>query len=139
MFATTFARGRIVPILCAASLWGCSDRLTGLELLGLWGGEGIEVVLDGTGGILEFDCALGTFEAPLAPDGEGVFTLDGTFTPGQGGPVPDDGGPPPEPTRWSGEIDGDRMFLRGVTLESGVLLGPYTLRKDLRGTLRRCL
>lgn len=121
------------------ALSACADTLSGPELLGTWGGEGIQLVLEPSGGTMEFDCAAGTMDVPLIPRKDGSFTVQGTWTRGHGGPAREGEEPEVLATIWSGDIEGKRMAIAGRVLAEDLILGPYQLFKDADGLLRRCL
>jgi len=60
---------------------------------------------------IEYDCAHGGIEGPLAVGGDGKFHLRGTFTPERGGPVRANNVPQDQPATYSGEIKGNTMTL----------------------------
>ena len=109
-----------------------------VDPLGLWGGEGIRLEIAPTGGALEFDCAAGTFDAPLVLDGEGTFALPGTFTLGHGGPDIEGQEPIPVAATFVGSVAGDRMTLEGRFGAEDMRIGPYSLRKGQDPLLRKC-
>lgn len=109
----------------------------GVPVTGSWGGTHVGLVLDSSGGRLEYDCAAGTI-GPVAPDSSGRFTAEGRHTAAAGGPEIEGQVRPSFPTRYSGSVRGDRMTLRG-RLSNGVELGPFTLRRNAEPIIFRCL
>lgn len=130
----------LAAALAAALATGCSisDDVTGPVAAGDWGGVGISLVVTAQGGRLEFDCALGEISKPLMLDSEGAFTLDGTFTPEQGGPIGEDA-LESEPATYAGVVDGNRMTLTVHLLERGTISGPFTLERETAAVLHKCL
>jgi hypothetical protein len=98
----------------------------------------VRLNLGAGGGELEYDCAAGTIAGPLAPDGNGNFSAEGTHTPGSSGPDIAGRVMPSFRVRYSGTVRGDRMRLRR-RVENGVLLGPFTLRRGAEAVIFRCL
>ena len=123
-----------LPLLLAAC---ASVPAAGVPLTGDWGGVHVGLTLDANGGRLEYDCAAGTM-APLVPGAGGRFEVEGTHTPGHGGPVREGEVMPTYSVRFSGTVRGDRMTLQG-RMENGVLLGPFELRRGAEPMILRCL
>lgn len=86
-------------------------------LTGVWGGQRLQLVLDVDGGRLEGDCASGTFSGPLRPGADGRFLAHGHFEDHAPGPQAGDAlvsvqsATLAEQTRFSGSVDGKRMWL----------------------------
>lgn len=106
-------------------------------LAGEWGGTHVALHLGAGGGTLEYDCAGGTI-GPLAIGLGGAFTAEGTHTPEAGGPIREGQVFPRWRTTYSGVVRGDRMTLRG-SIETGVELGPFELRRGAEPMLMKCL
>ena len=129
---------RVSPLLlivaCASGPGGASrlDRVPNGE----WGGEHVRLTVEEAGGRIEFDCAHGRLEEPLALDASGHFDVKGSPV-GEGGPVPKDETERARPARYRGETDGQRMSLE-VTLEGGESAGTFSLAKSARARLFKC-
>ena len=126
-------------VLSAVLLSACATVPPGpvLPAPGEWGGRHLGLSLTASGGTLEYDCAAGTMSAPVAgPDG--TFTAEGTHTPAWGGPEIQGQVLPTYRVRYSGRVRGDTMTLQG-TVENGVVLGPFTLRRGAEPVIFRCL
>lgn len=122
----------------ALMLAGCvSLPSANLPLSGPWGGTHVGLVLEGSGGRLEYDCASGTI-GPIVPRRDGSFEVDGTHTPAAGGPERVGQVRPTYPTHFRGSVHGDRMTLTGQ-LQNGVVLGPFELRRGAAPNIFRCL
>lgn len=93
--------------------------------------------LDTSGGRLEYDCASGTI-GPIIPGSRGNFEAEGSHTFAAGGPDIEGQVRPTHRTRFSGSVRGDRMTLKG-TLQNGVVLGPFELRRGVEPVIFRCL
>lgn len=122
----------------ALGLAGCvSTPPAGVPLTGQWGGRHIGLVLEQSGGRIEYDCASGTI-GPVVPDARAQFTATGMHTPGWGGPEIVGQVRPTHRVRYTGSVRGERMTLHG-RVENGVLLGPFTLRRGAEPGIFRCL
>ena len=127
-----------LSLLVALALAGCATaQPAGAPVTGEWGGTHIGLVLDPSGGRIDYDCASGTI-APIVPGAGGAFVASGTHTPGQGGPVREGEVLPSYKAQFSGTVRGDRMELRG-RVENGVELGPFALRRGAEAGIFRCL
>jgi hypothetical protein len=128
------------PIVCCATLVfaGCASLPSAsVALSGSWGGTHVGLVLEESGGRLEYDCASGTI-GPIAPRRDGTFEAEGSHTPAAGGPEIVGQVRPTYLTRFRGSVRGDRMTLTG-TLQNGVVLGPFELRRGVEPIIFRCL
>ena len=107
-------------------------------LSGQWGGPHISLLLEGGLGTIEYDCASGTIDSPLAAAHDGRFTATGTHRPGQGGPIRVGQIFTSYRATYSGTATKDKMTLNG-RLEDGTILGPFELTLGSPGQLTRCL
>lgn len=107
------------------------------DLRGSWGGEHLGLTVTDASSSLTFDCASGTIAEPFTLDAAGYFDLNGTYTPGTGGPEP----VPPPPTRpaaYSGRVIGASMTLK-VGLEEELPDSTFTLRQGESPQIYACL
>lgn len=124
-----------VPLLALA---GCASMGQGpTTLSGQWGGPGIELVLEGGLGTVEFDCASGTIDKTI-PSAEGPFSAPGTYRTGQSGPIRVGQIFNSQRATYSGTSTKTDMTLL-VKLEDGTPLGPFALKPGVPGTIDRCL
>lgn len=122
----------------AALLTGCASVAAGpVPVAGDWGGPHAALHLAPGGGTIDYDCAHGTI-GPLVLGGGGRFTAQGTHSPEHGGPVRQDDVLPSLRVLYSGVISGDRITLEG-NVETGILLGPFELRRGGEPIIYRCL
>jgi hypothetical protein len=122
----------------AALLGGCaSGPAESGPITGDWGGVHVGLKLGPTGGTLDYDCAHGTI-GPVHVQSGGSFVAEGTHTPEPGGPVREGEALPMWRVRYDGTVRGERMRLQG-RVETGVLLGPFELRRGAEPTILRCL
>ena len=130
---------RLFPLLlvvaCAAGP-GAASRLDRVPT-GDWGGEHVRLTVTESGGTIEFDCAHGTLDEPLALDAERPLRRQG--------PPRRGGRPHPARTRRERALppaiaatsDGRLMSLE-VTLEGGESAGTFSLAKGGAARLFKC-
>ena len=128
--------------LVATLLAGCTGptEVTPALLEGEWGGAHAALTFAGDGSATaQYDCAHGSISAPPAPAGAGRFTAAGTHVPEHGGPVRDGEVLEAHPARYDGLLRGDRLTYTVTLLDTGVVLGPFELRRNEPEQLLRCL
>jgi hypothetical protein len=104
----------------------------------VWGGDHIEMQVGDKRASVEFDCARGTIDGPLAPDSNGHFDVAGTFTPERSGPIREDTSQT-RAAKYAGTIKNDAMTLR-VTI-AGPDAPPamtFELVRGQAGNVRKC-
>jgi|RhiMetdeSRZDD1v2_1073273.scaffolds.fasta_scaffold75303_4 hypothetical protein len=105
---------------------------------GVWGGEHIHLEVNSNSGKVEFDCAHGTIEGPLAIDANGEFNWKGRFARERGGPVSSDESDSGQPAVYSGSIKEQTMKLV-VRLENDKEpLDTFVLTRGKDGRIRKC-
>lgn len=125
----------ILPALMLAA--GCAALpQKPVFLSGQWGGQGIDMLIEGGIANVQFDCASGTVDANLPASGP--FTAPGTYRPGQGGPVRVGQIFTSKRATYSGSVTDDQMTL-AVRVEDGPTVGPLTLTRGAPGQINRCL
>jgi len=127
-----------IAVFGMLALAGCATMAADRSLVGTWGGQHVGLTLGATGGRVDYDCAAGTIDGLVIPRGDGNFEALGTHIPGHGGPDRVGEIRPAYQTRYSGIVRGDRMTLQ-ARVETGVLLGPFTLTRGAEPMLMRCL
>jgi hypothetical protein len=105
---------------------------------GTWAGEHIVMEVTSSGATVEFDCAHGTLDAPLALDSGGRFDVSGSFTPERGGPTRGDSASRAVPARYTGSLDDSTLTITVVLTESKATVGVFTLRHGARPRLFKC-
>ena len=120
-------------LLVMCSTGGDLDRVP----TGAWGGEHVRLTVTDSGGTVEFDCAHGTVDSPLAVDAEGRFDVAGTLV-REGGPVREGGEEPPQRVKYAGRTDGRTMTLE-LHSAAGESLGSFQLERGKRAVLLKCL
>ena len=133
-------RGRALAVLGAiAAMNSQAGATAAAPLTGSWGGEHIGLELDAEGGKLRYDCAAGTIEGAVLPNGSGRFQANGAHRPNMGGPARQGREPPFLPAIYTGSVRGDTMTLSVRVPSSGMEIGPFTLRRGAEPILLRCL
>ena len=120
------------------ALAGCASMSQGpTTLSGQWGGPGINLVLEGGLGTVEYDCASGTIDQyiSVAP---AAFSVSGTYRTGQPGPVRVGQIFTSQRATYTGTAGKTDMTLL-VKLEDGTELGPFTLQQGVPGQITKCL
>jgi hypothetical protein len=137
---TTALMRAAVSCLMLAAL-ACSNPISPGDRVaaGTWGGQHVALAVTADGGRIEYDCAHGALDEPLALDGSGRFDVTGTHTPERGGPVREDDKPVSRPARYAGRVDGRRMTLTVTLTDTGELLGTFALTQGVAGRLTKCL
>ena len=129
---------RVVVAIAFLALAACANPAKAPNtLVGLWGGQGIGLNLQGGMGPVEFDCAAGTIDEAI-PSAKVPFSLRGTYRAGQPGPVRVGEIFVSQRATYSGIVDKDQMTLT-VKLEDGTELGPFTLNYGVPPQINRCL
>jgi len=126
-------------LACAFLLASCATLpAEPAAVTGDWGGAHIGLHLTSAGGSIDYDCAAGAIAEPVVPHAGGTFVVQGTHTPGHGGPAIEGVVMPAYRATFTGTVHGDRMTLAG-RVENGVVLGPFTLRRGAEPGIFRCL
>ena len=103
---------------------------------GAWGGSHIALDVTSTGAHVEFDCAHGSIDEPLALT-NGKFAVRGSYTPERGGPVRDDQPEQNRPARYSGNLRDATITLTILVTDTSETLGPYALKRGT-GRVLKC-
>ncbi|MDP9206868.1 MAG: hypothetical protein M3P12_15695 [Gemmatimonadota bacterium] len=116
---------------CARNLAGPIDRSE-------WGGEHVGLIVSANGGALEYDCASGTIDQSIVAT-NGNFIVQGTHSPGHGGPIMEGQIAERHPAQYEGWTDGDTMRLNVTLTDTGQKLGTFTLVRGQSPHVFRCL
>ena len=100
-----------------------------------YGGPHLELGLTATGGSLDFDCASGSFSAPLRLDANGRFSVPGTYRRGSGVHRPGFNPPTVQTVQYKGQVTGTKMAIR-FTLDGDTQRFALTTGS---GSLMRCM
>lgn len=127
-------------LVLALFLASCGDDGVGPGgvVEGTWGADHVAVVADAAGFQVEFDCAHGGANEPLALGAGGRFDIVGTYTL-EGGPVDVDNPPPDLPAVYHGQFLAGQMMLTVTLTDDGRVIGPYWLVRGAPGLLYKCL
>ena len=142
MIHNRISSGVLLAMIWIGMIWiGCVAAEAGKSnsepLTGSWGGEHIGVTFTAQGASIEYDCAQGTIDGPVIPDGEGRFEAKGTHTAEHGGPVREGEQEEGRPARYRGQVKGGSLKLT-VALSSGEEIGTFLLSRDVQPRLTRC-
>jgi hypothetical protein len=129
----------ILMTCCALAAFRASALANGADLQsGTWAGEHIVMEVTGAGATVEFDCAHGTLDAPLALDSGGRFDVSGSFTRERGGPTRDGDASRAVPARYTGSLEDATLTVTVVLTQSKDTVGVFTLRHGARPKLFKC-
>jgi hypothetical protein len=106
---------------------------------GTWGGTSIRLDVTIQGATIEYDCAHGTIDEPLATDRDGRFTAAGTHVREHGGPIRQDEQPDRHPARYQGQLTGDSLRLTVTLTDSLQDIGTFMLTRGATGRVFKCL
>jgi hypothetical protein len=134
-------RKTILTALLIALAVSCAVASTTQEgaLRGSWGGLHISLQLTAQGGDIEYDCAHGTIDGPVVPDGEGRFAAAGTHTAERGGPVREGEEKESRPARYRGKVAGRTLALTVTLADPNEEIGTFTLTRGAAPRLMKCL
>jgi|SRR5918911_808350 hypothetical protein len=105
---------------------------------GVWGGDHVRMEVGEGGVALEFDCASGEIEKPVALDGGGRFDVSGKYSVQHGGPVRRDEEANARPARYTGRVRGDTLTLKVTLADPAEDAGTYTLTRGSDGHVVKC-
>jgi hypothetical protein len=105
---------------------------------GVWGGEHIHLDVNSKSAAVEFDCARGTIEGPLATDSNGEFSWKGTFASEHGGPIRDNEEDSSAAAVYSGSIHEQTMKLTVRLENQKEPLDSFVLTQGKDGRIRKC-
>jgi hypothetical protein len=127
--------GTLVLLLLVVSVSAKNQRMQQIPS-GLWGGQHISLNVGSKSATIEYDCATGVIDGPLAVDADGRFNLRGTHRMERGGPLRADDNPPDHPATYTGTIKGNTMTLTLKVGDSDE--ETFTLEKGKPGELVKC-
>jgi hypothetical protein len=125
----------VLTSACSGFIYGPN----GIIAIGSWGGLHVVLVLEESGGALEYDCAHGTIEPGWTLTDDGAFSGVGEHVIEHGGPVKEGELLPARPAAYEGTIDDDFMQLTVTLTDSAQVVGSFDLRRDADGQIVRCL
>jgi hypothetical protein len=129
-------------IVVLVALAGCSDAPSAPSpgrLVGVWGADHINLVVDEAKSHLEFDCAHGDVPTPLTVDAAGDLAAPGTFVREHGGPIRVDEIADSHPALYSGSLTANTLRLTVRLTDNNELIGTFTLTRGVTGRVLKCL
>jgi hypothetical protein len=105
---------------------------------GNWGGQNARLEVSEGGAQIQFSCARGSIEGPVAVDSEGRFNAKGTFTAEGMGPRNEDDPPKARPAVYSGVVSEKKMTLTVTVPDDKAEGGTFELTLGEPGRVRRC-
>lgn len=126
----------LLGALSAASAGQAADAPA--PLLGVWGGDRVNVVFGLDGARLTYDCAAGSIAGPVHPDSRGRFSVPGTHQAYRPGPERADQAATVRAASYDGQVTGAVLELR-VRVDGDAAVQSYRLEKDRKVKLARCL
>jgi hypothetical protein len=124
------------------ALAGCSDAPAApspSKLIGVWGGDHVNLVVEESSSHLDFDCAHGDIPRPLTADAAGDLNAPGTFVREHGGPIRVDEIADSHPALYSGTLTANTIRLTIRLTDINELIGPFTLTRGVTGRVFKCL
>ncbi len=111
---------------------------------GMWGGEGIMMLVTENGASIEYACASGRIEHALTTEEGGRFMAKGIYKQDRGGPEREDKEEEKKaergvPALYSGRTDGKTMTLTVRLAETNERIGTFTLAHGKKVRLTRCM
>jgi hypothetical protein len=108
-------------------------------LLGKWGGEGIALTVESTSAHFQFDCAYGDISGLLVADADGHINRVGVYVREHGGPIVQGSEPDSHPALYTGSVAGATMVLTIRLIDSGDVIGTFTLTQGAAGRVVSCV
>jgi hypothetical protein len=105
---------------------------------GTWGGRGIVFVVEKNSATIQLDCGSATISSRVRTGKDQKFTATGLYTRRAFGPVLRDALPRPQRARFEGQVTGKKMRLKVTLVDSGDVIGDFTLERGKQGQLTRC-
>jgi hypothetical protein len=106
---------------------------------GVWNGEHVLLEVKQNGATLEFDCAHGSINKPVALDKDGRFSVQGTFAFESGGPATPGSAGGDRPARYAGRVERKKMTLTVTLTDNNQTIDTFTLTHDGTYQVEKCL
>jgi hypothetical protein len=129
----------LLAAVVAASACGSSPAGPSPVPTGVWGGDHIALTVAGMGSHIEFDCAHGDIPIALTVDARNEFAVSGTFVREHGGPIRVGDVPDSHPAAYAGSVTETTMELTVRLTDTNESIGTFTLSRDSRGRIVKCL
>ena len=105
---------------------------------GIWGGPSIQMTVGPEGAALDFDCAHGAIDGPVAVGSDGRFRASGTYAVEHAGPVREEDENGGRPAVYEGRVEGKKLTLV-ITLADGKEAGTFELAHGRSGRVMKCM
>jgi len=129
----------IIFLFIWISIGGCAGSKCQADLIGVWGGDHIGMVISDSSVTLNYDCAYGTIDEPFSTDCNGEFELAGIHIIEHGGPLRVGEVLPQHPASYKGQIEGKVMTLKVTLTDTGDEVGTFTLTLGAVPNVYKCL
>jgi hypothetical protein len=111
-----------------------NDRLA----TGVWGGEHIRAEVSNSGAEIEFDCAHGSIEEPIAISSGRKFDVRGKYIPQHAGPIRRDEENTGTLVRYAGQVTDKEMTLIISDANTKETIATFTLTHGSDGRVMKC-
>ena len=105
---------------------------------GSWGGTGVELVVKKDSVTIQYDCAAGEIQGRLRTDRRGNFTLDGVHKRLYPGAIRVNLLPKAQSARYKGKITGAILRYKVTLIETGEVIGEFTVERGKPAQIRKC-
>jgi len=129
----------IILLFFGIAFSGCAGSKCQVDLIGVWGGEHIGMVVSDSSATLDYDCAHGTIDEPFSTDCNGEFEVVGVHILEHGGPLRVGEVLPQHPASYKGQIDGKVMTLKVTLTDTGEEIGTFTITLGVEPNVHKCL
>ncbi|RLC51599.1 MAG: hypothetical protein DRI23_04665 [Candidatus Cloacimonadota bacterium] len=133
------ASAGIILLFFGISFSGCAGSKCQADLIGVWGGEHIGMVVSDSSATLDYDCAYGTIDEPFITDDNGEFEVTGVHVIEHGGAIRIDETPDEHPALYQGKIKDNVMTLKVTLTDTGEEIGTFTLIQGAIPNVHKCL
>jgi hypothetical protein len=130
--------GSVVTLIGVSLACGTATSPDTFVPTGTWGGDHALLNVDVASAAIEFDCAHGTLQAPIALT-HGDFDVAGEFVQEHGGPIREGEQVVRRPARYRGTIEKQTMTLRVALTDTPQEIGTFTLTFGVSGRVFKCV
>ena len=129
----------IIFLFIWISIGGCAGSKCQADLIGVWGGDHIGMVISDSSVTLDYDCAYGTIDEPFSTDCSGEFEVVGVHIKEHGGPIRIGETPDEHPALYKGYIEENVMTMKVTLTDTGEEIGTFTLILGAIPNVHKCL
>lgn len=130
--------GFVLTVIGVSLACGTSTSPDSFVPAGMWGGDHALLSVNVASAAIEFDCAHGTLQTPIALT-HGDFDVAGEFIQEHGGPIREGEQVVRQPARYRGTIDKQMMTLRVTLTDTPQDIGTFSLTFGASGRVFKCL